>query len=939
MVATFSLQILAAESLYIDYSATPDDEALLAFDVSILSPDSTAGLAAGQAVGNEFYAYLSLCEVAADANYRQEAEALGIAFPATNPIWNSRVADISDPRWQRFIVEVLARKISERGFDGFFLDTVESVTLLEAASPAQAQKYRDGLSTLITTLDEQFPEQKIIINRGFDFFEPLRESIDGVLIESVLRSYDFSTKSYAPVDDRTSASLIRKISEIHELDLPVFVVDYVPPNAPELARATSERLESLGCTALITTPGLHGDVIGWHQRVARRILVLHGHDPITNEQPRIWPADTTTTSILQMPLEWMGYEVEYHDVSTGLPGSGRGSGPAWAGIIVDDEIEIPAALEESYFEWLQARHLSGKKLLFIGDYPFTDDILRRALFEELGVRAPIGNVKPKLSNPRFSVRDETILNFEIEAKPLIRNFQNIRAPEGSRVMLSASVESNSPAPQNFDAIYTTRWGGCLLAPYVTFEASEETVLTYVDPFAFLEQIFPVGKFPAPDPSTRDGLRAFYTHVDGDGFTSVSNVDETRICGELLYEQFLRDLPFPITVSIVESEIRSHMLYQNKAEHPRYAAAARRIFELPHVDAASHSYSHPYVWFQGDDAYSDLYRSTNVGLKFTAKYPDIITNREIAGSISYIDESLTPAGKDTKMMLWSGNCRPGAEALKEVVALGIESMNGGNTILSKRFPGLSAVAPRTIYWDEQLQVYASNQNEFMYTNGWKGPYYGGFKQVIETFEMTESPRRLKPVNVYYHFYSVERRDALKALDDIYAWCRNESLHSLTASQFAALTRDSHHTKFYQKGARSWVALNEGKLRTYRLPASMGIPDLDQCRGVTGYRVEDDWIYLHTDGSRKSLIALADHPEPRLHLVSSTAEIEFRRRETKSVEFTAEDLRPIEVVLGGIPVKCPVSFDINGQQSSALADSAGQVRLKLPMHAEVRVSISQ
>ena len=939
LLASITGRAVAADSLYIDYSATPDSEALLAFDVSILSAASEADLAPGKALGNEFYGYLSICEIANDADYRRRAESLGIAFPATNSTWNSRVADVSDPRWHRFVIEVLAEKIAAKGFDGFFLDTVDSVALLEAADADQAEKYRTGLSTLIAALDAHFPEQKIIINRGFDFIEPLQDHLDAVLIESVLRTYDFSRREYVAVDAETTAVLTGHIADIRQLGLPVFAVDYLPTDAIELARATTERLQALGCTVLITTPELKGDVIGWHQRVARRILVLHGHDPIANEQARIWPSDTTTTTILQMPLEWMGYELEYHDVSTGLPASGRGADSAWAGVIVDDEIEIPAALQEGYFEWLQARHRQGKKLLFVGDYPFIDDILRHALFEELGILATVDKAPPRLSNPRLTISDESIVNFEAEAKPSVRDFQNVRAPDGAHVMLSVAAETETSAIQNFDAVYTSPWGGCLLAPYVVFEASEETVLTYVDPFAFLEQIFPSGKFPAPDPSTRDGVRAFYTHIDGDGFTSVSNVDENQLCGELLYQRFLRDLPFPITVSIVESEIRAHMLYQDKAEQPRYAAAARRIFELPHVEAASHSYSHPYVWFEGDESYSGLYNSTNVDLKFTAKYPDIITNREIAGSINYIDEALTPEGKNSKIMLWSGNCRPGVEALEEVAALGIESMNGGNTILSKRFPGLSAVAPRTIYWDDQLQVYASNQNEFMYTNGWQGPYYGGFSQVIETFEMTETPRRLKPVNVYYHFYSVERHDALKALDDIYNWCKQAELHSLTTSQFAALTRDSHHTRLYQTGSRRWTALNEGELRTFRLPRSIGVPDLNQCRGVTGYVEQGDWIYLHTDGSKKSRIAFADNPAPRLHLVSSTAEIAFQRRDAAVLKFSTSDLRPVEIVLGGIPANHRVIIDINGEPGSSVADASGQVRLQLPMQAAVRVAMTE
>ena len=922
-------------SLHIDYSENPDADELLAYDVSIVSPASSIDPGPAQALGNRVFGYMSVVEVASDAPYRERAENLGVAFPATNEKWNSRIADLRNPRWQQFVIDELAAQIAELGYDGFFLDTVDSFSLLP-----NAESQRQSLIALINELHERFPEKQIIINRGFDVLADTHAALDAVLIESVFRSYDFESREYVAVDAATTALLEKQIVSIREMELPVFVVDYLPTddNSTNLADVTFRRLRDLGCHPLISTPDLNGEMTGALGRVARRILVLHGHDTQKGERPRIWPADTTTHSILQMPLEWIGYEVEYHDVSLGAPTADTAAGSEWAGVIVDDEIEIPPLQEEACARWLLARHAEGKKLLFVGDYPIHDDILRGLLFDALGIHAGDPELASgPLKNGRITLSDPAVMNFEVDAKVDLREFQNIRAPDGGRVMLSLAAETAIDATLNFDPVYTADWGGCLLAPYVSFEASEETVLTFVDPFEFLGSIFPTGNFPAPDPSTRDGVRAFYTHIDGDGFTSLTSVEEGKLCGELLYDRFLSKQPFPITVSIVESEIRAHMLLQDPAQQSRYEAAARRIFELPNVEPASHSYSHPYVWFNSDVSNTELYSSSNVDLKLTARYPDIVTSREIAGSINYIDEQLSPKGKPSKMMLWSGNCRPGVEALQEVAALGIESMNGGNTILSKRFPGLSAVAPRTNYWDGHLQVYASNQNEFMYTNGWTGPYYGGFRQVIETFEMTESPRRLKPVNVYYHFYSVERPDAMQALTDIFDWCLDQPLHSLTASQFAALTRDSHQTKIFRTAPRRWTALNEGHLRTYRLPVELGVPDIAACTGVTGYSRHEKWHFIHTDGSEKSVIALADRPAPFLHLRSSSGEISFTHRNEKDTGFRVHDFRPVHVELAGIRTGARVLIDVNGERHSANAGKNGSVRIKLPAEAEVKVAV--
>ena len=67
--------------------------------------------------------------------------------------------------------------------------------------------------------------------------------------------------------------------------------------------------------------------------------------------------------------------------------------------------------------------------------------------------------------------------------------------------------------------------------------------------------------------------------------------------------------------------------------------------------------------------------------------------------------------------------------------------------------------------QELQVYAPVINENVYTNLWTGPYYG-FRRVLETFALTESPRRLKPIDVYYHFYSGAKVAGQQAWAEVY-----------------------------------------------------------------------------------------------------------------------------------------------------------------------------
>ncbi|MCB1077461.1 MAG: hypothetical protein KDM64_06490, partial [Verrucomicrobiae bacterium] len=751
--------------------------------------------------------------------------------------------------------------------------------------------------------------------------------VDGILVESVFQTFDPESRDYRQVEPRQTRSLVAQVRKAAASGLPVYAVDYLPPTAPhdEIANAAKE-LRAIGAVPFLTTPDLNGTVVGGGE-VARRVLVLYGYDPKEAETHRIWPADTTTHAILQMPLEWMGYEVDYHNVSDGVPSADLGA--EYAGVILDEELEFPFRLENGFADWVMRQTDAGKKLLFLGTYGFSDYHERSRIFAKLGIQ--VGPEVPMpAGDPVIATLDPKFMDFETKAVPTRRDFENIAAPSGARVLLGLEAtdtkEPDSPK-HRFDTAYLANWGGALLSPYLVFEASEETILQYANPFAFLGEIWPTGQFPAPDPTTRDGLRVFYTHVDGDGFSSLSSVDPGKTCAEVLYERFLKDLPWPITISVVESEIRGQMLSQKSSEAKLLTEVAQAIYRLPNVQAASHSYSHPYVWMEEDPEFSEMYDAPNLALKLTAKYPKIDYRRETIDSLAYINDSLLPPGKQADLMLWSGNCRPSPEVLKMLRNEGFETMNGGNTILCRRFPGLFGVAPRVAPCGDELQIYAANQNEFLYTEGWNGPTWGGFAQVIETFEMTEAPRRLKPVNVYYHFYSVERPDACAALHKIYDWCKTQNLHATTAIQFSRITRDSWQTRLVKTGDHRWVALNDGQLRTFRLPASAGIPDLATSEGVTGYRTEGDSLYVHTNGQPRVTISLGKAPASRPYLETATGEVQVKSRTPASIEIQNQST-PSRLVLRGFNPGSAIEVAINTLSETRQADPEGRVIIDAP-----------
>ena len=242
-----------------------------------------------------------------------------------------------------------------------------------------------------------------------------------------------------------------------------------------------------------------------------------------------------------------------------------------------------------------------------------------------------------------------------------------------------------------------------------------------------------------------------------------------------------------------------------------------------------------------------------------------------------------------------------EALRITRELGLENMNGGDTTVSTLYPSLVNVAPRLMQWGDEIQVYAANQNEFMYAGGFSGPFYGGFAKVVDTFERTESPRRLKPVNVYYHFYSGITISAERALKKILDWCWAQPLHHITATEYARLVKDAHRATVRELEPGKWLLRSGAHLQTWRLPAAAGIPDMHSCSGVLGFKMEKDQLYVHTNGQPEVILKMAPNaPGLRMqHLFVSEASgaLDVTEFSNATMIFSNKGTLPVRVVVGG------------------------------------------
>jgi hypothetical protein len=148
-----------------------------------------------------------------------------------------------------------------------------------------------------------------------------------------------------------------------------------------------------------------------------------------------------------------------------------------------------------------------------------------------------------------------------------------------------------------------------------------------------------------------------------------------------------------------------------------------------------------------------------------------------------------------------------------------------------------------------------QNEIVFTNEWRGPYYG-FREVISTFQLTEMPRRIKPINIYFHFYSGSKLASLKVLRQIFDWSLAQDVVSVYASDYIRKVEDFQRLSMARRPDGCFQLRGDGALTTLRIdPGSgLGTVDLVRSRGVTGTRDLPQGRYIALDDSGRAVLCL-------------------------------------------------------------------------------------
>jgi polysaccharide biosynthesis protein PelA len=194
----------------------------------------------GRRQGPIFVAYLSVGEIHESRYYWQEHRSASWVVEE-NPDWpGAHRVDIRSEEWQILLLDDIIPSLLAKGYEGLFLDTVDSAIYLEETYPERFPGSKLAMVKFIRALRDRYPHLIILPNNGFTLLDRYATVIDGIVVEDLYTRYDFAAVARdpkAPPYIKTpKADTAYKERLLAPVKKPVFNILYAESRAHPVAR-------------------------------------------------------------------------------------------------------------------------------------------------------------------------------------------------------------------------------------------------------------------------------------------------------------------------------------------------------------------------------------------------------------------------------------------------------------------------------------------------------------------------------------------------------------------------------------------------------------------------------------------------------------------------------------------------------------------------------
>ncbi len=700
-------------------------------------------------------------------------------------------------------------RVLKDGFINIYFDT-------EGSDTQHIQK-------LIIDFHKQNPHSKIIVNAKL-YTEALRDRVNAILQES---NRELTTK---------------RVAAIKESELEIIYVKYLSSSLRDKYKEESQKIEAKGMTPYVTNfdASIYG--VSSKNAIKREIFTLIDESK----------EDRTTLSAHRngaTPTEYLGYVQKLYNIHNGLPDAGHMRHYAGVVIWLRGDYENPGEL----VEWVLELKKLGIKVAFVNNFGFSASPL---LLKPLDIDIYDGDAS--ISNKKKILYQDEMIGYEID--PSLGEEGIYIHPNNAKKLL---VFEDSHKLRSTPAAIT-QWGGYVISEAFMHELGDENVWV-INPFEFFRQALRLEKIVVPDTTTHNGNRIFFTHVDGDGMVSLAEFNPELLSGDVILEDILKVYSVPHSISIIGAEVSPNGLFPQYSK--RSMKIAKDMYALENVEAATHTFTHPFIWGKiENNKLDEKYRLKPKNYEFSLE-------SELSEPLKVINEQLIEkdSDKNAQCVFWSGDCAPRLNALEYTYRHNILNMNGGDTEISNVKPWLTMVAPIGLQRGDYYQVYTGAQNENVFTNDWLGPFWG-FKRVVQTYKLTNSPRRLKPIDIYYHLYSGSKLASLNALRYVFDWSLKQEIFPMYASEYIPKAMD-YFTVSMAREENRWLVSGMRDLKTLRLEDTKANIDFSTARTLYGVKEFENHTYISLGKESEHFFELEDKEVSKQssYLVSSNAKV--------------------------------------------------------------------
>ena len=797
---------------------------------------------------DKMYAYVSIGEI--DATTPEYKKVKKEWILAKNEAWNSEVLDLKNREYIDFIFQTMIEPQMKRGFKNFFFDTLDSYQLA-SKTKKELLANEKALADFINEFHKRYPNSKLVINRGFEVIEAVHDSIEAVLFESYFQGIGGEKLAYKEVSKSDRVWLDIHIKKIQTFGLDIICVDYLSEKSMHSAKKIAKKIAKKNMIPYIGNRKLTIYGVSSKNAIKREVFTLI-------DEKRL---DRTLLEAHQhggLVLEYMGYVQKLYDINKGLPKLHKMK--HYAGVIIwlQDYYKDPIKL----IKWVKKLSKANIKVVFVSNFGFnvSGDILKPLQI----------SVEKKVKRKKKILYKSDIMGYEIEPSLSLSTMQ-ITSKNSEALLVYENRDGTTTTP----AAYTS-WGGYAVGKAFMVDINKDNIWV-VNPFTFFKKALGLKTLIVPDVTTENGKRLLFSHVDGDGIMNRVEGDFGYYSGDVILNDILKVYKIPHSVSVIGAEISPQGLYPKISNE--LLAISREMYSLENVEPATHTFTHPFFWNKIQNGNLDeKYRLKPKNYEFSLE-------KELSKTLEYINQELHPK-REAKEVFWSGDCAPQIDALEYVYKHNILNINGGDTIITKTTPWLSGIAPLGIQRGPYLQIYTGAQNENVFTNDWLGPFWG-FKRVTQTFALTNSPRRFKPIDIYYHLYSGSKQASLKALKYVFDWAVKQDVMPIFTSEYIPKVMD-YYTASMAEENNEWLITGLHDLKTIRIEKKDVSVDFENSPFVIGLKHFENHTYVSLVENKEQFISLeSDSKQNDInYLISANAKVVGYEKNTSSKKISFE-----------------------------------------------------